>query len=60
MIAHAQHLRIGLHTAAEQTVLVGYGRVGRRIGEALIANDVSNVMVEGNREIVKVMRDFRT
>jgi CPA2 family monovalent cation:H+ antiporter-2 len=38
-------------------VLVGYGRVGRRIGEALIANDVSIVVVEDNREIVEKLRE---
>jgi CPA2 family monovalent cation:H+ antiporter-2 len=39
-----------------QTVLVGYGRVGGRIGEALIARGVSTVVVEDNREIVEKLR----
>jgi len=39
-----------------QTVLVGYGRVGGRIGEALIARGVSIVVVEDNREIVEKLR----
>jgi CPA2 family monovalent cation:H+ antiporter-2 len=39
-----------------QVVLVGYGRVGRRIGEALTANGVSFVVAEANREIVEKLR----
>jgi CPA2 family monovalent cation:H+ antiporter-2 len=37
-------------------VVVGYGRVGRRIGEALIANGISIVVAEENREIVERLR----
>jgi CPA2 family monovalent cation:H+ antiporter-2 len=37
-------------------VLVGYGRVGRRIGEALAANGISFVVAEENREIVEKLR----
>lgn len=37
-------------------VLVGYGRVGRRIGEALTARSVSFVVAEENREIVESLR----
>jgi CPA2 family monovalent cation:H+ antiporter-2 len=37
-------------------VLVGYGRVGRRIGEALAANGISFVVAEENREIVEQLR----
>ena len=37
-------------------VLVGYGRVGRRIGEALTANGISFVVAEENREIVEKLR----
>jgi CPA2 family monovalent cation:H+ antiporter-2 len=37
-------------------VIVGYGRVGRRIGEALIAHGISIVVAEENREIVERMR----
>jgi CPA2 family monovalent cation:H+ antiporter-2 len=37
-------------------VLVGYGRVGRRIAEALTANRISFVVAEGNREIVEELR----
>jgi CPA2 family monovalent cation:H+ antiporter-2 len=38
-------------------VLVGYGRVGRRIGETLTANGISFVVAEENREIVEKLRD---
>jgi CPA2 family monovalent cation:H+ antiporter-2 len=37
-------------------VLVGYGRVGRRIGEALTARGVSIVVAEENREVVERLR----
>jgi monovalent cation:H+ antiporter-2, CPA2 family len=39
-----------------QVVLVGYGRVGRRIGEALSARGLSFVVAEENREIVEKLR----
>ena len=39
-----------------QVVLVGYGRVGRRIGEALTANGIAFVVAEENREIVEKLR----
>jgi len=39
-----------------QVVLVGYGRVGRRIGEALIERGVSFVVAEQNRELVQQLR----
>jgi len=38
-------------------VLVGYGRVGKRIGEALIQNGVKYVVAEQNREIVEKLRE---
>jgi monovalent cation:H+ antiporter-2, CPA2 family len=37
-------------------VIVGYGRVGRRIGEALTAQGISIVVAEQNREIVDRLR----
>jgi monovalent cation:H+ antiporter-2, CPA2 family len=40
-----------------QVVLVGYGRVGRRIGEALTAKGISFVVAEENREIVERLRE---
>jgi CPA2 family monovalent cation:H+ antiporter-2 len=39
-----------------QIVLVGYGRVGRRIGDALAAQGIPYVVVEQNREIVEWLR----
>jgi monovalent cation:H+ antiporter-2, CPA2 family len=38
-------------------VIVGYGRVGRRIGEALTAQGISIVVAEQNREIVERLRE---
>ena len=38
-------------------VLVGYGRVGRRIGEALTERGVSIVVAEQNRELVERLRE---
>ncbi len=38
-------------------VLVGYGRVGRRIGEALTERGVPIVVAEQNREIVERLRE---
>lgn len=40
-----------------QVVLVGYGRVGRRIGDALAARGISFVVAEQNREIVERLRE---
>jgi CPA2 family monovalent cation:H+ antiporter-2 len=37
-------------------VIVGYGRVGRRIGEALTAHGIPIVVAEQNREIVERLR----
>jgi monovalent cation:H+ antiporter-2, CPA2 family len=37
-------------------VIVGYGRVGRRIGEAMIAHGIAIVVAEQNREIVERLR----
>lgn len=39
-----------------QVVLVGYGRVGRRIGESLAQHGVNYVVVEENREMVQLLR----
>ena len=39
-----------------QVVLVGYGRVGRRIGQALLAQDIPFVVAEQNREAVESLR----
>ncbi|WP_255991184.1 YbaL family putative K(+) efflux transporter [Chitinolyticbacter albus] len=40
-----------------QVVLVGYGRVGRRIGEVLLKQGVPFVVAEQNREIVESLRE---
>jgi CPA2 family monovalent cation:H+ antiporter-2 len=39
-----------------QVVLVGYGRVGRRIGETLAERDIPFVVIEQNRELVERLR----
>ncbi|GAA5786247.1 YbaL family putative K(+) efflux transporter [Chitiniphilus shinanonensis] len=39
-----------------QVVLVGYGRVGRRIGDALTEQGIPFVVAEQNREIVEALR----
>lgn len=39
-----------------QVVLVGYGRVGKRIAKALQQNDIPFVVAEENREIVESLR----
>ncbi|WP_256078488.1 YbaL family putative K(+) efflux transporter [Massilia sp. YIM B04103] len=41
---------------ADQVVLVGYGRVGRRIAETLTAQGIHFVVAEQNREIVDQLR----
>ena len=40
-----------------QVVLVGYGRVGRRIAEALAEHGIDYVVAEQNREIVEKLRE---
>jgi len=42
---------------ARQVVLVGYGRVGRRVAAALAANDIPFVVAEQNRELVESLRE---
>ncbi|MES2499931.1 MAG: cation:proton antiporter, partial [Pseudomonadota bacterium] len=39
-----------------QVVLVGYGRVGKRIADALIENNIPFVVAEENREVVEKLR----
>lgn len=39
-----------------QIVLIGYGRVGRRIAKALEARDIPYVVAEQNRELVENLR----
>lgn len=40
----------------KQVVIAGYGRVGRRIGENLMAHDIPFVVADDNRETVKLLR----
>jgi len=42
---------------SQQVVLVGYGRVGRRLGKALTASRVPYVVAEQNREVVEQLRE---
>ena len=42
---------------AGHVVIVGYGRVGGRIGSALTANGISFVVIEDTREIVEKLRE---
>jgi CPA2 family monovalent cation:H+ antiporter-2 len=42
---------------SRQVVLVGYGRVGRRIAAELEANDIPYVVAEQNREVVEKLRE---
>ena len=46
----------GILAASGQVVLVGYGRVGRRIAAMLGAGDVPFVVAEQNRELVEKLR----
>jgi len=41
---------------ARQVVLVGYGRVGRRVANMLVTQDVPLVIAEHNRELVESLR----
>jgi monovalent cation:H+ antiporter-2, CPA2 family len=45
---------------SQHVVLVGYGRVGQRIGEALKARGLSFVVAEQNREVVDALRKTGT
>ena len=49
-------MTVDLKRLTGQVVLVGYGRVGRRIGEAMTAQGISFVVAEENREIVEKLR----
>jgi CPA2 family monovalent cation:H+ antiporter-2 len=49
-------MSVDLNRLSGQVVLVGYGRVGRRIGEALAASGISFVVAEENRDIVEQLR----
>lgn len=47
---------VNLNQLTGHIVLVGYGRVGRRIGEALTARGIPIVVAEQNRELVEALR----
>ncbi len=49
-------LTVGEKELTGHVVLVGFGRVGRRIGEALAANGTHFVVADRNREIVEDLR----
>jgi CPA2 family monovalent cation:H+ antiporter-2 len=49
-------MSVDLNRLTGQVVLVGYGRVGRRIGEALAASGISFLVAEENRDIVEQLR----
>ena len=49
-------MSVGEKELTGHVVLVGYGRVGRRLGEALAANGKHFVVAEVNREIVEDLR----
>jgi CPA2 family monovalent cation:H+ antiporter-2 len=49
-------LEVGEAELTGHVVLVGYGRVGRRIGEAMMTNRTRFVVAERNREVVESLR----
>jgi CPA2 family monovalent cation:H+ antiporter-2 len=48
---------VGWDQLTDHVVLVGYGRVGRRIGEALAEHGILFVVAEQNRELVEKLRE---
>jgi CPA2 family monovalent cation:H+ antiporter-2 len=50
-------MTVDLNRLAGHVVLVGYGRVGRRIAEALTEHGVPLVVAEQNRELVEKLRE---
>lgn len=50
-------MSIPLTRLTGHVTLVGYGRVGRRIAEALAQNGISFVVAEENRELVEKLRE---
>ena len=50
-------MTVDLDQLTGQVVLVGYGRVGGRIGEALVQRKVPFVVAEQNRELVERLRE---
>ena len=50
-------MSVDLNRLSGHVVLVGYGRVGRRIGAELAAQGISFVLAEENREIIEAARE---
>ena len=50
-------MSVDLNRLSGHVVIVGYGRVGRRIGAALAAQGISFVLAEENREIIQAARE---
>ena len=50
-------MTVGWRQLTDHVVLIGYGRVGRRIGEALTEHEIPFVVAEQNRELVKKLRE---
>lgn len=48
---------VDVETLSGHVLLVGYGRVGRRVADALGANGIRYVVADQNREIVERLRD---
>ncbi|MDX1996243.1 MAG: YbaL family putative K(+) efflux transporter [Thermoanaerobaculia bacterium] len=50
-------MSIDAERLTDHVVLVGYGRVGRRIAESLLAQGVSLVVADQHRELVELLRE---
>ncbi len=50
-------MTVDLNRLAGHVVIVGYGRVGRRIGTTLAANGISVVVVDDDRDVVASLRE---
>ena len=50
-------MTVSSSSVTDHVVLVGYGRVGQRIGESLTEHGLSLVVAEQNRELVERLRN---
>ena len=48
---------VDLNRLTRHVLIVGYGRVGRRIGEALMLRNIPIVVAEQNRQVVETLRE---
>ena len=48
---------VDLNRLTGHVLIVGYGRVGRRIGEALMLRNIPIVVAEQNRQVVETLRE---